>query len=845
MMDKYCTQLALVNLMDTKDSLEFTFDNDDSDLNQLSINRIDSNKNPSKEDSETLKTCLVEDNYIFTELKETDNANTKKIQSKEIPLTTNVVPNQDKLSLAENNDVKEKGIQNTENQIIKNISSNNIEKNLLQIELLTNDKNGEILHSNSNNSLEDNQVKDDNIDDIPSNINQKKSLQANNSVSILVTNEIKNDNSGILNDNESDNLNENLIIISEKITPNIQRNISVTSDCLGESPIYVKMMSQSQKNSMNLTNSHRELGNALNFKNNEFKEESLMDKMHSRFIYDWSFLLSNKDKADFIIEAKDSLVHAHSLVIMARCPKLYEEIEQRNRVLKWNSLPYDAIFLFLVYLYTGQCFLSSKSDIFWVDLFDLALKYECSDLIEYLESLYANDSSSNIHNQSDLNNSLEASDFNIYPPIDSEQNNDISATKNLKTNKKDEGESISSNENIIFESDSFKSNANNKFNREITTHQFSSRVSSPDIFENSFGAMNNSYAESEKRSPGKQQMNNFEKSLNCSLLNIRNSSNKHLDELGTPLNINKKVDEKQIINSTIENSFSFSQNSSVRRSLSFQNDDQNDKEHFVDLTLSNSDDEKKVTKLYETVNSPKSITLPSLEVNEKEMKEIQSNTANNINDNYNDNLTRNNSYISNIWDGFDEAEPMYDVPEVVSTTPFKADKNITLDLNQIPKNQNSKDSINLDLKLTQKKDKVESFYHSSPTRYASNDSKPVESSHKNDISSLPRNKESSCRKYNEINITPNLVKRNSTLGCGVGDDTMLMALENLEHKENFIENVNNVSTPLSATTLKPPTVIRLMETPKMNRLRNNSSNVTPKPDFATMKSPDLKVNYNL
>ncbi|XP_066937260.1 LOW QUALITY PROTEIN: dentin sialophosphoprotein [Macrobrachium rosenbergii] len=123
------------------------------------------------------------------------------------------------------------------------------------------------------------------------------------------------------------------------------------------------------------------------------KESSKINKrsgsMLTRLIYDWGSLLASGEESDVtIITNGGEELNAHSIVLLARCPELYADVKNSKRQLTWNGVSYDGAYIFLAYLYTGDCRIKTKDDPFWMDVFDLALKYKSEELISFLESLY-------------------------------------------------------------------------------------------------------------------------------------------------------------------------------------------------------------------------------------------------------------------------------------------------------------------------------------------------------------------------------------------------------------------------------------------------------------------------
>ncbi|XP_047496802.1 uncharacterized protein LOC125044265 [Penaeus chinensis] len=113
------------------------------------------------------------------------------------------------------------------------------------------------------------------------------------------------------------------------------------------------------------------------------------DPLHAKLIYDWASLLASGEGADFTITTSEgSDLQAHIFVILVRCPKLYQEVQSAGKKVTWADICFEGAYVFLSYIYTGTCKIKAKDDSLWMDVFDLALKYECDDLVTYLESLY-------------------------------------------------------------------------------------------------------------------------------------------------------------------------------------------------------------------------------------------------------------------------------------------------------------------------------------------------------------------------------------------------------------------------------------------------------------------------
>ncbi|XP_076054945.1 mutagen-sensitive 312 isoform X2 [Oratosquilla oratoria] len=110
--------------------------------------------------------------------------------------------------------------------------------------------------------------------------------------------------------------------------------------------------------------------------------------LNIKFVQSWANLLASGKCSDVRIKTQSIEIPAHFLVLLVRCSVLYEEAHKSQGFVNWEDCSYEGALEFLSFLYTGQCSLSSKEDLHWVDVFDLALKYKCQDLVEYLQKLY-------------------------------------------------------------------------------------------------------------------------------------------------------------------------------------------------------------------------------------------------------------------------------------------------------------------------------------------------------------------------------------------------------------------------------------------------------------------------
>ncbi|KAL7633874.1 UNVERIFIED_CONTAM: hypothetical protein RMT77_015835 [Armadillidium vulgare] len=131
------------------------------------------------------------------------------------------------------------------------------------------------------------------------------------------------------------------------------------------------------------------------------KNVELDTPFYSKLIYDWSCLLASGENSDLVIVTEGSKIPVHSLVLFCRCSKILAEVIEeesyptngifspKKKWLNWCEFSFEAAYAFIVYLYTGGCPVKRKDkDGTWLGLYDLALKYSCSELIEYLESMY-------------------------------------------------------------------------------------------------------------------------------------------------------------------------------------------------------------------------------------------------------------------------------------------------------------------------------------------------------------------------------------------------------------------------------------------------------------------------
>lgn len=111
--------------------------------------------------------------------------------------------------------------------------------------------------------------------------------------------------------------------------------------------------------------------------------------MVDTLVKNWRDIMQSGAGSDVTIIASDgSSLAAHSLVLLARCPQLYEESKVYGNLIRWDNIPQKTAHHFLSYLYTGTCEVTTPGDPLWIELYDIALRYNCSDLVSYMELIY-------------------------------------------------------------------------------------------------------------------------------------------------------------------------------------------------------------------------------------------------------------------------------------------------------------------------------------------------------------------------------------------------------------------------------------------------------------------------
>ena len=115
------------------------------------------------------------------------------------------------------------------------------------------------------------------------------------------------------------------------------------------------------------------------------KSGSMVDTL----IQNWKDILQSGIGSDVTILTSDGFsLAAHSLVLLARCPQLYKESKVYGDSIKLDNISRKTAHHFLSYLYTGTCEVTTPDDPLWIALYDVALRYNCSDLVSYMELLY-------------------------------------------------------------------------------------------------------------------------------------------------------------------------------------------------------------------------------------------------------------------------------------------------------------------------------------------------------------------------------------------------------------------------------------------------------------------------
>lgn len=133
--------------------------------------------------------------------------------------------------------------------------------------------------------------------------------------------------------------------------------------------------------------------------------------LHAKLVYDWSSLLATGDQSDVCILTAEAEIPVHLLVLSIRCPNLLQEVQWVSHSsaksdnnynceypnssnfsniskIDWSYINYETAYSFMVYIYSGVCTVVSKKSDIWMGLFDLALKYQCQELVSHLENIY-------------------------------------------------------------------------------------------------------------------------------------------------------------------------------------------------------------------------------------------------------------------------------------------------------------------------------------------------------------------------------------------------------------------------------------------------------------------------
>ncbi|XP_045129207.1 uncharacterized protein LOC123514979 isoform X2 [Portunus trituberculatus] len=197
---------------------------------------------------------------------------------------------------------------------------------------------------------------------------------------------------------------------------------SLETSCMGSSRSRNNSMLQFSGKDYSETNKQleHEISNSASkekilIKNNFANSKSVF--MINTLIKNWKDILQSGAESDVTIVTSDgSSLTAHSIVLLARCSQLYKESKACGNFIKWDNIPQKTARHFLSYLYTGTCEVTTPGDPLWMELYDVALQYDCSDLVSYMELIYkAERSPVKSTNTSFKRNSLVNSDSNVTP----------------------------------------------------------------------------------------------------------------------------------------------------------------------------------------------------------------------------------------------------------------------------------------------------------------------------------------------------------------------------------------------------------------------------------------------
>lgn len=570
------------------------------------------------------------------------------------------------------------------------------------------------------------------------------------------------------------------------------------------------------------------------------KEEAVSKNQDSNFINEcmiqtliqnWNDLLKSGIGSDVTITTLEgSLVKAHSLVLMARCPQLYKESEVHGKVIEWYKVPQETTQQFLSYLYTGSCEITTPGDPLWIELYDIGLKYDCKDLVSYMELLYKAKKSPVknklpvLHSEIDggslpLGKELEIS-VEKSTAMNADKNFNVEVMKRTKHDDEKVHEQIESSYVNKISQVNLKS-GHEKQDKVENQEEFQ-RVQSPDLFDD-FPCAEKSYIISPVQisPPAKVIPHNFsgmeidqlepEESNGVSNIPLQRSS-----PCKSGLSLGDREDKETLPDSSFEgnpdipDARSINTESKAKSSLSpgYDKSEMGDDDDVIDLTQSGSkcNSEEYVLDLPSVSNCQ-----PETECHNSTEKVGSTGNENEELMNCESGSDTYKHYISTIWDDFDPVT-----------------EELHSNFDKLAANNDAKNIINEpDLHLSIH---TQSTSHKLKPTYSSNGDHQKEKHNDSDVPT----------KETRFAVSPQAGTETSFVEFLEGhsyDEIFVNAAREIEELDGVSESRNQTKSTSSTTASAS---YSLLSTPHQNR-NAVKKRVTPKPDYSRMKSPELKV----
>lgn len=583
--------------------------------------------------------------------------------------------------------------------------------------------------------------------------------------------------------------------------------------------------------------------------------------MIQTLIQNWNDLLKSGIESDVTIATLEGIfVKAHSLVLLARCPQLYKESKEHGKFIKWNKVPQKAVHKFLSYLYTGTCEITTPGDPLWIELYDIGLKYDCKELVSYMELLYKAKNSPVkskvpvVHPEKDkgpllldkeLDKATEKSRKTQVKCLEKKSRNE----RNLMYSKSNSVSSMAVDADKTFNVEELKcTNHNDEKDHKQNESSYANKIlqvcqksvhekqdkieclvefqreQSPDLFDDSPCSEKSFVISPVLNSPPLKVIPHYSSSMEIDQLEPEESKGvsnvppkttspcKSVSSLGDRENMEIFSDSPLKGDSDIPDVRSVDTESKAKSSLPPAHDkcktgdDDND---VIDLTQSGSKSNSE-----ECVLDLPSVSKCQAETEQHSYMDKVGSMEDRNEDHESASDTLHNHYISNIWDDFDANSSITIAEELHSTSDKLA--------------ANNKSSINgPDLHLSI--DAQSSSHGREPTYFANYEDHQKDKYSDKEVPT----------KETKFDVSPEAIRETSFvefLEEHSGDEIFANAAAEIEKLDAVSES--RLKTKSTSSTSAHPSY-SLASTPHQNR-NAKMNRVTPRPDYSKMKSPELK-----